>query len=72
MADASRAINPNSAIPSLSKAPKEIKATTKGIKPINKNKIETLNACNMLTNLRPPNIFNYSIGSILLNFILIS
>ncbi len=72
MADASRAINPNSAIPLLSNAPKEIKATIKGIKPINMNRAETFNACNMLTNFYPPNTFNYSIVSILLNFILIS
>ena len=47
--DASSAINPNSAIPPLSKAPNEIKATTKGIKPRKKNRIETFNDCNMLT-----------------------
>ncbi len=49
MEDASSAINPNSAIPPLSKAPNEIKAITKGIKPRKKNRIETFNDCNMLT-----------------------
>jgi len=49
MADPSIATNPKLSIPLFNIAANERIATSKGIKPRNKNRIETFNDCNMLT-----------------------